>query len=698
MSNKINWNSIEPRISSFITVAAIVLWAVVIYYAYTLEISRHAYTIIFLIFILLIYSANEFIKDVNRGNRLQAALVSIATVFSVIPLGYVFLNFEALLTTRVGYAFTHEYVLAFAFTLAVIYYTWRSFGRGFLFVLLFAIFYGIFGQYFPGVLAHSGISPTRMMLILVLDIEGFLGGIVRLVAAWVALFLLYAGLMKEYGLFDLLLRAASKSRNYISSGVAQSAVLGSVAIGSIMGSQTANTGMTGSFTIPMMQENGMKGTTAGGIESVASTLGQILPPIMGAAAFIMPTLIPGISYWDVVRSGLVPALIVLSSVILSVHFAGIRQLESHVIDELVQGKLSTRQKLIEIVRFGLPFAVLLWALGIRQYTVMTSALYASVLMLIIGTFAPVLGVVYEIALGKDPQIVDVEENPDTSASYSGTIAGLLSKRFSAITDQVQKNRPIYTVVSQTKKSIAGAREGAIILAPIVIIVVAINGIVDILTVTGVPNIIALQLYQLSGGILFVATVLSILICILLGLGMPTIASYTLVALLIAPGLISQFNVPDLAAHFLVFYGAILAGLTPPIATCCAVAAGIAQASFLKTCYEAIKIAAPIFVIPISFVYYPVLVSGEFSASLLVPLFPIFVGSLAIVIGLNAPFRFGKYTTYGARGLYTTLGGVLVVFPDLRVKYLTVTALLVILAATKLLEEEPLGNIKQTYFS
>jgi TRAP transporter 4TM/12TM fusion protein len=653
MTQNITWNSFKPRILSLITVAAVVLWAFVIYYAYTQEMSRQAYTIVFFIFILLIYSGDEFIKSVDRGNWTQAALISTATVFSIVPLGYVFFNFNVLLTSRVGYAFTHEYVLAFAFTLAVIYYTWRSFGRGFLLVLLFSIFYGIFGQYFPGILAHSGISPSRMMLILLLDIDGFIGGIVQLVAAWVALFLLYAGLMKEYGLFDLLLRAASKSRDYISSGVAQSAVLGSVAIGSIMGSQTANTGMTGSFTIPMMQENGMKGTTAGGIESVASTLGQILPPIMGAAAFIMPTLIPGISYWDVVRSGLVPAFIVLSSVVLSVHFAGIKQLESNIIDELIQERLSTRQKLIETVRFGLPFAVLLWALGIRQYTVMTSALYASVLMLTIGTFAPVLGVIYEIATGKDPKIVETAESSPSSKSNSGIIV-LFSKRFRRIKHQLRMNRVMYTISSQMKRSIAGAREGAVILAPIVIIVVAINGIVDILQVTGVPNIIALQLYQLSGGILFVATVLSIVICILLGLGMPTIASYTLVALLIAPGLISQFNVPDLAAHFLVFYGAILAGLTPPIATCCAVAAGIAQASFLKTCSEAIKIAAPIFVIPISFVYYPVIVSGEFSAALLLPFFPILVGSLTMVIGLNAPFRFGKYVNYSIRGFYTIL--------------------------------------------
>jgi TRAP-type uncharacterized transport system fused permease subunit len=319
-------------------------------------------------------------------------------------------------------------------------------------------------------------------------------------------------------------------------------------------------------------------------------------------------------------------------------------------------------------------------------------------MLVIGTFTPALGVVYEVARGKDPETMEIDIETDTPGQQSGHLVTSFSGKLGRLKKSIYTNRVLSTIASQTKHSIVGAREGAVILAPIVIIVVAINGIVDILTVTGIPNIIALQLYQLSGGILFIATILAILICILLGLGMPTIASYTLVALLIAPGLISQFSIPDLAAHYLVFYGAILAGLTPPIATCCAVAAGISQSSFLRTCSEAIKISAPIFVIPISFVYYPVLVSGEFSMSLLAPLFPVFIGSLAMVIGLNAPFRFRKFTNYGTRGLYTVIGIVLIAYPGLQIKYLMVITLLVLLTATWISQEGKIKNLKQTYFS
>jgi len=664
-------------LSSVVTGTSLLLWALVVYYAYTQSMPRQGYSLLFLILIVVIYSADELSDDIERGNRLQGLLLFGSTLLAVPSLMYLYMNVEALYTSRVGYATTGEYVLAFALTLAVIYYTWRSFGRGFLGVLLFAIIYGLFGQSFPGILAHSGISPTRMMLILVLEIEGFLGSLLRLVAAWVALFLLYAGLMQGYGLFDLLLRAASKSRKYISSGVAQSAVLGSVAIGSIMGSQTANTGMTGSFTIPLMQQNGMKGTTAGGIESVASTLGQILPPIMGAAAFIMPSLIPGITYWDVVRAGIVPAAIILTSVIIAVHYAGVRQLESNVIDDLVEGSLSSWKKVVESIRFGLPFGILLWALGIKQYTVMTSGLYASVSMLLLGVFTPVVGMSYAILRGRESMFVTAEGTAISNESNS-----LVSRFSTPSASKILRLQPARVFAQQIRKSVEGARRGAVILAPIVIIILAINGIVDILNVTGVANIIALSLYELSGGYLIAAAILSMAISLLLGLGMPTIASYSLVALLIAPGLIAQLNVPDLAAHYLVFYGAVLAGITPPIATCCAVAAGISQSSFLGTCYESIKIAAPLFVLPISFVYYPSIVGGEFSVTLIRSTAPVLLGSISLAYGLNAPFVFDKMWNYLIRASYAVLGITLIAYPSDLAKILAGT--LFVLLSTSIL--------------
>jgi TRAP-type uncharacterized transport system fused permease subunit len=183
-------------------------------------------------------------------------------------------------------------------------------------------------------------------------------------------------------------------------------------------------------------------------------------------------------------------------------------------------------------------------------------------------------------------------------------------------------------------TLEGFRHGAISLAGIAIIMAAINGVVDILLVTGVPSALSLGLISISGGIMVVAVVLAMIISIILGLGMPTAAAYLIVALLIAPSLINQFGVPELASHFFVFYCAILAAITPPIATSVAVGTGIAGSNFWRTALEAMKLAVPLFVLPFSFVYHPELVTPNVNFSIIVTSFLVSTGALGIMHGLN----------------------------------------------------------------
>jgi len=197
---------------------------------------------------------------------------------------------------------------------------------------------------------------------------------------------------------------------------------------------------------------------------------------------------------------------------------------------------------------------------------------------------------------------------------------------------------------------------------VTIILAAINGVVDILMATGVPTAISLTLLDLSGGIPIVAFVLAMIICIILGLGMPTTAAYTVVALLVAPTLISQFAVPEIAAHFFVFYAAILAGLTPPIATCVAVTCGISGGSFWGSCKEALRISAPLFVLPFAFVYHPELVSGTFTYASLSAGALAMIGALAIIHGINYQFVFGRGQTYGLRIAFFVAGVLAMVHP------------------------------------
>jgi len=264
---------IEERLRLALVVSfSIPFWMIVMWYSYTQLMPRGQYAVAFLGGILGLYVISELDEPLIERNWLEVGLLVGSGLISLATSGYLFVNYQSVAVYTVGRASEPQLAMAFAFTLAMIYLTWRSFGITFLAVVLIGIGYGFAGPFMPGALSHGGLSGTRMLRILVVSVDGFYGFLTRLVAAWIALFLLYAGLLKAYGAFDLILRIAVRSAKYVDSGIAQTAVVASAVIGSVNGSQTANAGMTGSFTIPlMMKENGIKPETAGGIEAVAST-------------------------------------------------------------------------------------------------------------------------------------------------------------------------------------------------------------------------------------------------------------------------------------------------------------------------------------------------------------------------------------------------------------------------------------------
>lgn len=649
----LNTDRNKRTLESVLTYGSVLFWVMVLGWSYSQLMPRARYGIVFLGAILLVYIVNEFIDVVEEEDRLSAVLLTISAAVVITTAVYLFTNYSALYEGARGIATDSALALALAFTLVIIYLTWRSFGMTFLVVLLAGIGYGLFGQYIGGILGHGGITSERMLRLLVLEVEGFFGSLNRLVAAWIAPFLLYAGLLKAYGAFDMILRLAVRSAKYISSGVAQTAVVASAVIGSVNGSQTANAGMTGSFTIPMMKESGLKPETAGGIESVASTAGQVLPPVMGAAAFIMVSVIGGsVTYVDVMLAGLIPAAILMVSIFAGVHYIAAPQIENPTMDDYFEGTKTTGEFIYEGLKYSIPLVILLYVLGVLQYTVMTGALWTAVAMIITGITFPIARALYE----------------GESLSATGR-----------------------EVLAHTRD---GAREGAVVLAPVAIILAAINGVVDILLTTGVPTAVSLALMDLSGGVLLLAAVMSMIICILLGLGMPTSAAYTIVALLVAPALTGQFLLPDFAAHYFVFYAAILAGLTPPIATCAAVACGIAGASFWKTVWEALKISAPLYVLPFAFIYHPELVSGAFDATAISAGLLAMLGALTIIHGINYRFAFGRSVSAGARVVFFALGIIVMVYPDLLVQLGALAATAGLLVVQTIVgKPDPVGKLQ-----
>ncbi|QUO48726.1 TRAP transporter permease [Halorubrum ruber] len=607
-----------------VTAAALLFWAGVLYWAQTQAISQVRFATAFVGGILTVYALNETRLAIADGDWIDGAVLIPASLALMTASAFFAVNFQDVYLQRQGYALEHEYMLARLVVLSLMYLTWREFGNVFL-GLVFAVFgYAMYGNLVPGVLGHAGMNQATLLQATVTDLYGFYGSLTQITASWIAPFLLYAGLLFAYGAFDLILRVAIVAAKYIESGIAQTAVLSSAVIGSINGSYTANAAMTGSFTIPTMQEAGMKGHRAAGIEAVASTSGQVLPPVMGASAFVMASYL-GVPYLDIVVAGLVPAAILVVSISIAVHYLAISDSSSQDMEfsEFFDERLSTEKKVFEAIRFGVPFGILIYLLGIAQYTVMTSALYTVVAMMITGTFMPPL-----------QRLVD----------SSGT-------------------SPVGELVTQVKNTVHGIRRGAIILAPIAIILVVISGVVNLFSTTGIPAKIALLLINISGGVLLFAVLLGMGVAILMGVGMPTVAAYVIVAILIVPTFVSDFNVPAITAHYTMFYAAILAGITPPVATAAVIAAGIAEANFWRTCGAAIRIAAPLFVLPVAFVYNPGLISMDVGAYTLYVGLLVLLGAVAIIYGLNYPFKMRPGRKIGARALLATLGVLIMVYPS-----------------------------------
>lgn len=654
-----------------VTIGALAMWAVVIWWSHTQGISRAQYGVLFLGAVLTLYVLDEATDSFADKDYLDLIILAACGLVMVVATVYIYTDYEGFYIIRQGFAPDFEYRLAWLVIAVVLYLTWRAYGNLFLVLIGGAMLYARFGNYVPGLFGHSGLQEIHMLQMLITDLAGFYGSLTQLTAAWIAPFLLYAGLLFAFGAFDLILRIAIVAAKYIESGVAQTAVIASSIIGSINGSYTANAAMTGSFTIPTMIDSGLKPRTAAGIEGTASTSGQVLPPVMGASAFVMASVL-GIGYWNIIIAGLIPAAILVLSVLIAVHYTSISEIGTQSMDfqDYFDEPMTRADKVVEGIRFGIPFLILLFALGYLQFTVMTSALYTIIAMVVLGVTTPVLQSIYGITTGTQSRTVDLDEK--WSSGVRSNFAGIF------------ENRVFHSLYTEVTNVIYGFRRGAMILAPIAIILAAVNGVVDLLMTTGVPSRIAIMLMQLSGGVLLIAVIFGMAVCIIMGVGMPTVAAYVIVSTLVAPTFINVFGVPELAAHFMVFYAAVMAGITPPVAIAVVVAAGIAGANFWRACGVSMKIAAPLFVLPISFIYHPDLVSTVIDGQTLFTAALVMAGAVTIILGLNYPFDLKRRFKYPLRFMLFFAGTGIMIHPDWMVQLVGIVVFGIVFFGTRYL--------------
>lgn len=416
-------------------------------------------------------------------------------------------------------------------------------------VVLVFIAYAFAGPYMPGVLAHRGLTPAQLVSHLYFTTEGIFGIPLGVSSTFIFLFILFGAYLESTGLGKFFIDLANAIAGWASGGPAKVAVLSSGLMGTVSGSSVANVVGTGSLTIPMMKKLGYHKDFAGAVEAAASTGGQLMPPVMGAAAFLMAEFV-GVPYIDIVKAAIIPALLYFAGVWLGVHFEAKRSnLKGISRSELP--KIGTLLR--ERGHLALPLIVIVYLL-VSGYTPMRAALVAIILSILCS------------ALRKSTRMKPIE-------------------------------------------IVEGLEKGARNVLGVLVACAAAGIIIGVVTKTGVGLKLASGLLELSGGMLLPTMFFTMITAIILGMGVPTTANYVITSTIAAPALV-QMGVPVLAAHMFVFYFGIIADVTPPVALAAYAGAGISGGNALKTGVNASKLAIAAFIIPYIFVLSPVILMVE----------------------------------------------------------------------------------------
>lgn len=438
---------------------------------------------------------------------------------------------------------------AFAAVLLILELTRRVAGNALVVIAAIFVGYSFVGPYMPGFLSHQGFDFQRFFSYVYTD-AGILGPTTAVSSTYIILFIIFAAFLQASRVGDYFVNFAFAAAGKARGGPAKVAVFASGLMGMINGTSAGNVVATGSLTIPLMKKVGYPGKSAGAIEAAASTGGQIMPPIMGAGAFIMAE-ITGIPYSDIAIAAIIPAVLYFLSTYLMV--------------DLEAAKLGMR--------------------GMREdelplFSKMVKQVYL---------FIPIIILIYALFVG-----------------YSVIRAGTLATAAAAVVSWL-------TPYKMGPKQIVKAFDIAGVMSIQIITVCACAGIiVGVIALTGVGARFSSMLLEVAANSQLLALFFAMCISILLGMGMPTTAAYAVAASVVAPGLI-EMGIPDLTAHFFVFYFAVISAITPPVALASYAAAGISGSNPMETSVTSFKIGLTAFIVPFMFFYNgALLMEGEWS--------------------------------------------------------------------------------------
>lgn len=557
------------------------------------QLQRSIHLAFVFLLVYLMYPASKKMRK-DRFGKLDVFL-AVLGVFTAL---YLTFNFESLLL-RAGDQNTLDIIIGGIAILLVLEGSRRVVGLPIAIIASVFLAYGVLGPYLPGFLNHRGYSVARIVSHMYYTTEGVLGIPLGVAATFIFLFILLGSFLEKTGIGAFFIDLANSVAGFAAGGPAKVAVLTSALEGTISGSSVANTVGSGSFTIPLMKSLGYKPEFAAAVEAAASTGGQIMPPIMGAAAFLMAEFI-GVPYAQIAKAAIIPALLYFTGIWISVH--------------LEAKKLGMKG----MSKDELP----------RLSKVMRERGYL---------FLPLIGIVYFLVEGSTP-----------------VRAALYGLGLAVATSYIRKSTRL------TFKNILEALEQGAKNALGVSVACACAGIiVGTITLTGLGLKLGNGLVSLSGGNLILTLIFTMITSLILGMGAPTTANYVITATIAAPALV-MLNVPVLAAHMFTFYFGIIADITPPVALAAFAGSAIAKSNPLQTGITASKLAIAAFIIPYIFVLNPAMLmidTTPFEVILII------ITSITGMFGISASMEGYLFTHANKfERIAFLVGGVLLIYP------------------------------------
>lgn len=534
---------------------------------------------IHLAFLLVVTFLSAVAKAKSRLALVFNALFAIAGLLAAL---YVYFNVQHL-EEVVGFPERIDVIVGVVIILLVIEATRRGWGIILPIVACVFVAYFLFGHHIPGPLNHRAFNFDYVVSYLSVGLSGIFGQFLSISADQVFLFVVFGSLLSVIRVNDLFFEIGKAAGRVFKGGPGQTAVISSSLVGTVTGAAVANVAITGAFTIPFMKRVGYRPEQAGAIEATASTGGQIMPPVMGASAFLMASFL-GVPYAHVMVAAIIPALLYYWCVVLGVQFMSIN---SHI--EAPKEKVDRALIARRLPLFIIPLAVLIALLS--QH------------------FSPNLAAFWAIVLSIALSFLQKDTRPK------------LSELLRCLAD------------------------GAVVGAQIGVSLAIVGLMAQTLITTGLGSKIAGLVELLSGGSVIIALLMTMAVSLVLGCGVPTAAAYGLVAIVVVPTLV-KLGVAPLSAHFFAFYFAVISAVTPPVALAALAGAGIAGASYLKTSMHAFILAISGFIIPFLAVYNPAIIfaaeSWEWAIGTAIAV-PVGLTALTAAIyncGLR-PFTFGE---------------------------------------------------------